>query len=296
MSFSNAKVSFSKVVKNMTEFYETTYDMRSKQNADLEGILFGQEDCAPGHAYGPTLRSYHLFHFVTKGKGTLQIDGNVFRLGAGDIFLIPAEQVSFYQASASDPWSYSWAGLTGIRGGRYVQQILASLPERYVARGLDTERYAAAIRRVAGLEGTSAENYFRTEAVLYELFSYLASDLPELVRTDRVPSLAARVRFYLDAKYTEDLQIHDVAEYFHVHPNHLSQIFRKEFGVPPKRYLMDRKLERSARMLKETDLPVSLIASSLGFEDQHAFSKTFKKFRGCSPMEYRKGAGDGPDL
>ena len=165
---------------NMIEFYETTYDLASKKNADMEAILFGKEDCAPSHAYGPTLRPYHLFHFVTGGQGMLQIEGATFQLNAGDIFLIPAEQMAYYEASAADPWSYSWAGLTGLRAEQYIRQIMAVVPERYVLRGLDTKKYAASIDKAASLQGTSMGNYFCAEIVLYELFSYFASDLPAL--------------------------------------------------------------------------------------------------------------------
>ena len=51
---------------------------------------------------------------------------------------------------------------------------------------------------------------------------------------------------------------------------------------------MKLKLEKSAHMLAETDMPVALVASTLGFEDQHAFSKCFKKYWSLSPTEYRK--------
>lgn len=275
----------------MIEFYETTYDLASKKNADLEAILFGMEDCAPSHAYGPTLRPYHLFHFVTKGRGELQIDGRTFSISAGDAFLIPAEQMSYYEASATDPWSYSWAGMTGLRAGQYIRQILTAAPERYVIRGLDTKKYADSIRRAAVLTETTIDNYFRAEIVLYELFSYLAADLPALSGADYAPTLAARIKFFLDTKYTEKLRIDELADRFGIHPNHLSRVFRQTYGRAPKQYLQELKLKKSARMLIESDAPVALIAESLGFEEQHAFSRAFKNYCGVSPSDYRKRRG-----
>ena len=291
MAFSNKDVAFSNILCYpvcMIEFYETTYDLASKKNADMEAILFGEEDCAPSHAYGPTLRPYHLLHFVKRGSGMLHIDGRTFSLAAGDVFLIPAEQMSYYEASAADPWSYSWVGLTGLRATQYIRQIMAVAPEQYVLRGLDTKKYAASIHKAATLQGTSAANYFCTKIVLYELFSHFASDLPALSVSGYAPSLAARVKFYLDAKYTEKLRIDVLAERFGVHPNHLSRAFQEAYHISPKRYLQTLKLEKAAQMLAATDSPIALIAESLGFEDQHLFSKTFKKHSGISPMDYRK--------
>ena len=294
MAFSNKNVAFSIVMcypVGMIEFYETTYDLAAKKNADMEAVLFGREDCAPSHAYGPTLRPYHLFHFVTRGSGMLRIDGRTFSIAAGDVFLIPAEQMSYYEASAADPWSYSWAGLAGLRATQYIQQIMAAVPEQYVLRGLDTKKYAASIDRAAALQGASAANYFCAEITLYELFSYFASDLPTLSASGYAPSLAARVKFYLDAKYTEKLRIDALAERFGVHPNHLSRAFQEAYHISPKRYLQTLKLEKAAQMLAATNSPVALIAESIGFEDQHAFSKVFKKHHGISPMEYRRTCG-----
>ncbi len=274
----------------MIEYYETTSDIARKQSSEMEAILFGMEDCAPGHAYGPTLRAYHLFHFVTKGRGTVQIGGETFQLSAGDAFLIPAEQVAYYEASRTEPWSYSWAGLTGLRAERYVRQIQNLAPERYVIRGLDTKKYAASIAKAAVLQGASTVNYFRTEAVLFELMTYFAEDLPGLQNRTHAPSLAKQIRYYIDAKYNEKLTISALAAHFGIHPNHLSRLFRETFGLPPKQYLMDLKLEKAASMLIETDVPVSLIAETLGFDDPHAFSRQFKRHKGISPMECRKQA------
>ena len=277
----------------MKEFYETTYGFANKKSADMEAILFGKEDCSPSQGYGPTLRPYHLFHFVTKGNGSLIIGNQRFEISAGDAFLIPAEQISYYEASASSPWSYFWAGFTGVRASQYVLQLIEALPEHYVLRGLDIQKYAAAIDKAAELKGTSAANYFTAELVLYELFFYLASELRELRRIDYSPSLAAKIKFYLDTHYMEILRMDKLAAYFDIHPNHLSRIFREAYGIAPKQYLQDLKLEKSAQMLQTTDVPVSLIAESIGFEDQHAFSRAFKNHWGVSPTEYRKNPRGG---
>ena len=275
----------------MIEFYETSYDMASKLNADLEPILFGHEDCRPSHAYGPTIRGYHLFHFITRGCGIVEIGGCSFSLGAGDAFLIPAETAAYYEASRETPWSYYWMGITGLRASQYVQQILDLSPERYILRGLDVQKIAGPIERVSCLSGTNAANYFMARLAMDEVFSCLASELPGMCSARYTPSLAARARAYLEARYTEKLSISEVADHFGVHPNHLSRSFQNEYQCSPKQLLMELKLEKSRQMLTETDTPITLIASLLGFDDQHAFSRSFKKHYGISPAACRNRIG-----
>lgn len=255
----------------------------------MEAVLFGYEDCAPSHAYGPTLRPYHLFHFVTSGQGILQIDDSTFSVYAGDAFLIPAEQMSYYEASSTDPWSYSWAGMTGLRATQYVQNILTAAPERYVLRNLDIAKYAASIKKAAVLKETSAANYFLCETIIYELFFFLSQEVAHLTDPGSKSELATKIKFYIDAKYTEKLRLDELADRFAIHPNHLSRVFREAYGIAPKQYLQNLKLEKSAQMLSSSNMPIRLIAESLGFEDQHSFSKAFKKYRGVSPRDYRKG-------
>ncbi|MBQ7492400.1 MAG: helix-turn-helix transcriptional regulator, partial [Clostridia bacterium] len=155
-------------------------------------------------------------------------------------------------------------------------------------RGLMWEKYAAPINRAARLRGTNAANHFHATQVLYELFSYLAADLPGFDDVSRAPSLAAELKFYLDAKYMEKLRMEQLAERFGVHPNHLSRVFREAYHMAPKQYLQRLKLEKAARMLASSDVPVALVAESLGFEDQHAFSRAFKKYWGVSPTAHRR--------
>ena len=89
-------------------------------------------------------------------------------------------------------------------------------------------------------------------------------------------------------KYSQKIRLQDVAEKFHIHPNYMTRIFREKFQVAPKQYLMELKLKKAGRLLDTTELPVAMISSSLGFEDQMDFSKTFRKKYGMSPSAYRQ--------
>lgn len=69
---------------------------------------------------------------------------------------------------------------------------------------------------------------------------------------------------------------------------HLSAYELNQKNLYSKQYLTDLKLDKSRKLLVTTESSVSVIANSLGFEDQLAFSKVFKKHFSLSPSEYRK--------
>ena len=99
---------------------------------------------------------------------------------------------------------------------------------------------------------------------------------------------ADEVRFYLDMNYPKKLKLKDVAAYLGYHPHYMTRIFRERFGIGPKQYLMDLKMKKACVLLRSTQLPVAVIAESLGFEDALAFSRLFKRAFGQSPSSYRK--------
>ena len=273
---------------HMSEFIEKYYDLELKKNSDFEVALMGFEDCSPGHSYGPILRPYHIVHFVTGGKGTLHIDNREFAVEKGCIFFIPENTSAFYVASQSDPWQYSWCAFLGRRASSFKYQFMAVAPEKYVIRNVDTEKYAKVIRKAAVLEGSSTANYFYSKSVMYEVLAMFAARPNNTLRVPHVPDMAERIKFQMDSRYTDKLLISDIARDLGIHPNYLSRVFRDRYGISPKKYLDDLKLSRATNLLITTEMPISAISASLGFEDQMSFSKAFKKKYGAAPSRYRK--------
>ena len=107
------------------------------------------------------------------------------------------------------------------------------------------------------------------------------------------PSIADEVRYYLEIRYSERIRLKDLAHRLGVHPNYMTRVFREKFGVAPKQYLTDLKLTKACRLLESTDYTIAFIADTLGFDDQMAFSKTFRGKYGMAPSEYRRKAETG---
>ena len=273
---------------SMVEFIDSSKDMMSKKIQDLEVINIGYEDCPPGYGYGPTLRPYHLIHFVTEGEGKLEIRQEKYKVQAGDAFFIPAEQIAYYESSVSHPWTYSWIGFTGTQAKNVAREILTFSEGRYVLRDLDGEKYRKVIKRGAEIEEVSMASHYLGNSVLYHVVGLLIEDFQKMGYRRQEFVLADEVKFYLDSKFSENIQMQEIACAFHIHPNYMNQIFRGKYGISPKKYLMDLKIDKAKNMLITTELPILLIAASLGFADQLSFSRTFKGKVGISPTEYRK--------
>lgn len=66
--------------------------------------------------------------------------------------------------------------------------------------------------------------------------------------------------------------------------------FRKETGQTLFRYLIEYRIEQSARLLRETDRSLAQIAAEVGFGSQSHYTDSFRREKGCTPLQYRRAA------
>lgn len=90
--------------------------------------------------------------------------------------------------------------------------------------------------------------------------------------------------YYSNDNYSLD----DIAAFCKMSKTHLAHKFQKEMGVTPITYRNLWRMKNAVRYLLKTDTSISQIAEKIGFNSEEYFSKTFKKYYGCSPRHYRK--------
>jgi len=91
-----------------------------------------------------------------------------------------------------------------------------------------------------------------------------------------------------DARYDEKVDVGDMARAANLSRAHFSEQFKEAFGVSPHVYLLTRRLERAAALLRTTDRPVNDICYSVGLSSVGSFTTSFTRAFGKSPTAYRK--------
>ena len=104
--------------------------------------------------------------------------------------------------------------------------------------------------------------------------------------------LIYQIMDYINEHYAESLTLNRISAKFFISASHLSHIFKKETGLSPMQYMIQRRIGEAQSLLVETSLPIQEIEDRLGFNDSAHFSKTFKKCVGVTPNEYRKHFSD----
>jgi AraC-like DNA-binding protein len=96
-----------------------------------------------------------------------------------------------------------------------------------------------------------------------------------------------RARDLADARFFEPLDVDDMAQAAGLSRAHFSREFRRTFGESPHAYLLTRRLERAAAMLRMTDRSVADICFSVGLQSVGSFTTSFTRTYGKSPTAYR---------
>ena len=96
-----------------------------------------------------------------------------------------------------------------------------------------------------------------------------------------------RAKDLADARYAEPLGVDDMAHAAGLSRAHFSREFKQAFGISPHAYLLTRRLERAANLLRVTDRSVLEICTDIGLQSVGSFTTSFKRMFGQSPTAYR---------
>jgi AraC-like DNA-binding protein len=115
----------------------------------------------------------------------------------------------------------------------------------------------------------------------------LGGDVPTPPPAHLAPSVVADVQRYLTAHLAEPLRLDDVAHLVRMSPNYINARFRRETGMPIHAWILERRMEKSMQLCRQTELPIKTVAARSGFNDPLYFSKAFRRKFGISPTGAR---------
>lgn len=91
----------------------------------------------------------------------------------------------------------------------------------------------------------------------------------------------------VECSFNTNLTLNSLAQQLHVSPSYLSTLFKKETGQAFTEYLTQQRLAFAKKLLRETDLPVNVVAAECGIADNSYFARIFKARMGMTPAQYR---------
>lgn len=227
-----------------------------------------------------------VFEYVIRGRGYLSSEGGSVALAAGDLYVINTKFPQYYYADRDDPFEKIWVNTSGT----LVESLTSvyGLDKPFTVRHGSEAAYPLFERVYRTLRDgslTKAEAFGRVSLVLHEIMLFMRSP-SEITKNNPSAGKAEAIRSYLDRAVYSSVRLADLAKIYFVTPNHLIRLFRQAFGITPKQYLLDKKLETADKLLANTDFSIDEISAALAFSSPQHLCATYRRRRGRGMRGY----------
>ena len=241
-----------------------------------------------------THKCTELFYCV-HGRGQFHTSDGTFDVKKDDLVIINADVEHAESSMASHPMEYLVLGVQGLnfrfdsaRGdaGYDVLNFEQNRDEllfylQSILREVDTQefRYEDMCQRILEILLIQVQRFANVK---------ICTSLPAAEKQHSTNRNCALIRQYIDEHFSEPITLDTLAQMVHINKYHLVRTFQKEYGITPINYLIERRLEESRFMLKNTNYSASQIVSLLGFSSSSYFSQCFRRKEHMSPSQYRE--------
>lgn len=247
--------------------------------------------------------SYYEVCLAYSGEGRFTVGGDHHRVTAGTVFIARPGQVHEIISDRTDPlgiafWGFTLApgrGTAPSRAGWWrglldvdrpaLSERLGLLPATITALADEVTRPRSGQRGLLTALGAS---------LVIETARAFATDddlALEPTQVDRRSVVVATMERYLLDNLARPLAVRDVAAVVHLSERHAERVFHAQTGESLKAALRRLRLERAARLLLESDDPVTEIARRCGYPEVRPFSTAFRRRYGQPPTDFRRTGG-----
>ena len=233
-------------------------------------------------------RDYYLL--LSLG-GTLEarIGSERVSISSGELICIaPGTEFLLGTLDPMDEWTrYFWIHFTGSEAGALLSDSGLE-PNRVYGVRTEDEVYFYYERLFEEFRSRGAD--FDYAAALH--LRYILLVLGRACRADGGGRRLDKSLRYIHTHIRYDLSVEKLAAMEYLGVSRYRELFRESTGASPVEYIIALRMERAKDLLRHTDMSIDKISEGVGYEDRHYFQKTFKRYVGVTPNEYRRGRGN----
>ena len=237
----------------------------------------------------PHAHSYMELFYIISGDGQFQIDGALFPVHTHQLVVVNPGILHTEVSYEAQPLEYIVLGIEGLELTNPTDD-----EARYCIYSFPEHNDVLTCMQSVLQEMQERRPEYQTLCLAYMdiiMVQLMRSTSVSVTQTQsRFPTnrQCASVRDYIDQHYKESISLDLLAEKVSINKYYMAHTFKREYGVSPINYLIACRIREGKRLLTETDLSLSQIATVLGFSSSSYFSQSFRNAVGMSPTEYRK--------
>lgn len=228
--------------------------------------------------------------FVASGKTHFYIGGKDQIVTAGHMVLFQPKEEQHYEYFGEDKPEVYWVHFTGSSVKEILRSYDIPLDEHIFFTGTPAA-YTQLFKNMIEEFQTCKVGYREMlEMNLRQLFLMIQRtrlEKPPLVTT-AVQQEMDFARQYFHEHYNEPINIEEYAQSRHTSISLFMRNFKKVYGVSPKQYILNIRMNNAQNLLESTDYTVAEIAAIVGYDNALYFSRIYHKQKGQAPSDYRK--------
>ena len=238
----------------------------------------------------PHSHEYPELLLIGAGTGKIRVGENDYPFKAGDLIVLNKDVTHSVYFAAEAPrellfWALDNLQLSGMDKGAILRDKPFAL--------IPTEEYFVPLSglvrtMIAESEGRQPFHDLMTDhlvrAVLLYVLRIAACDVS---LTFKQNSAYIEAKEYFDAHFVEIHNLDNVCKSLYINKYYLSHVFKEQTGIPPIKYLIQKRIELACRHLETSDRNVGDVARACGYVDTGYFCRVFKSVKGVSPLRYR---------
>lgn len=272
----------------MPNNYKNSYKVIQKELVSLSVYNVGFQKCTPDYQWGPGIRDHYLIHYVISGEGSYIVNGATYNLTEGDSFLVYPNTEVTYLANHKNPWEYAWVGFTGSDASIILKATDFSPKNPVIHNNPLGTSIHRQILHIYDARGNGLEHAVEMTGRLYTMLSLFMQTASQPKLPDTASNYVQKGIEYITANYSYSITVEDIADYVGLSRSHLFRSFQNVLEVSPKEYLTEFRMKQACYLLEHSDLSITAIANSVGFDNSLYFSKIFHKQKNMSPRDYRQ--------
>ena len=261
-------------------------NMPVKSTDDFEFIGFNRvPEC---DAWVDKYFSYYVIQYAERGELNLFIDGNPVKHLKGPVawLTFPGPYFKFGRRDGGT-WHHRFISFKGKIPDSYAISgfFPSSTPVIEISEPM---KFTEAFDRLLGKLAFSTEPTFRIIHMLEELLIQLGEQPRSLMEETTTVKNIRKIAAKIETDPLLEWDWRKTAKESGISYPHFRRLFHDTFKTPPARFLLLKRLEKSAAMLRSGGGKIEGIAELCGFYDLYHFSKIFRKYYGTAPGQYRR--------